>query len=201
MNEFQKSYILIFTSLLSIILLACSLRLMNDVNVLNQKVDKLIEYQQSTQVPDDLTLAVSGEITIAGLDEVVVTEEDKVVEEKPVKKTVKKEVKEEKVEEVKEEKKVAKKTTKKEETKEEKPAKKTTKKAEVKEEKKETKKEHKDKKEGYFSKVRREMRKVVWPTFGEVVKYSLAVILFCLVLCLFFLGINAIASLVKGLFS
>ena len=81
MNEFQKSYILIFTSLLSIILLACSLRLMNDVNVLNQKVDKLIEYQQSTQVPDDLTLAVSGEITIAGLDEVVVTEEDKVVEE------------------------------------------------------------------------------------------------------------------------
>lgn len=81
MNEFQKSYILIFTSLLNIILLACSLRLMNDVNVLNQKVDKLIEYQQSTQVPDDLTLAVSGEITIAGLDEVVVTEEDKVVEE------------------------------------------------------------------------------------------------------------------------
>ena len=81
MNEFQKSYVLIFTSLLSIILLACSLRLMNDVNVLNQKVDKLIEYQQSTQVPDDLTLAVSGEITIAGLDEVVVTEEDKVVEE------------------------------------------------------------------------------------------------------------------------
>jgi len=81
MNEFQKSYILIFTSLLSIILLACSLRLMNDVNVLNQRVDKLIEYQQSTQVPDDSTLAVSGEITIAGLDEIVVTEEDKVVEE------------------------------------------------------------------------------------------------------------------------
>ncbi len=66
---------------------------------------------------------------------------------------------------------------------------------------KKEKKEHKDKKEGYFSKVRREMRKVVWPTVGEVVKYSLAVILFCLVLCLFFLGINAIASLVKGLFS
>lgn len=81
MNEFQKSYILIFTSLLSIILLACSLRLMNEVSVLNQKVDKLMEYQQSTQVPDDLTLAVSGEITIAGLDEVVVTEEDNVVEE------------------------------------------------------------------------------------------------------------------------
>ena len=70
-----------------------------------------------------------------------------------------------------------------------------------KEKKEHKEKEHKDKKEGYFSKVRREMRKVVWPTFGEVVKYSLAVILFCLVLCLFFLGINAIASLVKGLFS
>mgnify|MGYP002856127402 CR=1 FL=1 len=71
-----------------------------------------------------------------------------------------------------------------------------------KEEKKEKKKkEHKDKKESYFSKVRREMRKVVWPTIGEVVKYSIAVILLCVVLCLFFLGINAIASLVKGLFS
>jgi hypothetical protein len=81
MNEFQKSYVLIFTSLLSIILLACSLHLMNEVSVLNQKVDKLIEYQQTTQVPDDLTLAVSGEITIAGLEEVIVTEEDEVVEE------------------------------------------------------------------------------------------------------------------------
>ncbi len=70
---------------------------------------------------------------------------------------------------------------------------------EPKKEKKEKKeKEHKDKKEGYFSKVRREMRKVVWPTAGEIVKYSLAVIIFCVVLCLFFLGINAIASLVKG---
>jgi len=69
-----------------------------------------------------------------------------------------------------------------------------------KENKEKKEKEHKDKKESYFSKVRREMRKVVWPTIGEVVKYSVAVILFCVVLCLFFLGINAIASLVKGLF-
>lgn len=71
-----------------------------------------------------------------------------------------------------------------------------------KKEKKETKeKEHKDKKEGYFSKLHREMKKVVWPTAGEVIKYSLAVILFCVVLCLFFIGVDAIASLVKGLFS
>ena len=67
-----------------------------------------------------------------------------------------------------------------------------------KEKKEKQEKEHKDKKEGYFSRVRREMRKVVWPTAGEIVKYSLAVILFCVILCLFFLGINAIASLVKG---
>ena len=71
---------------------------------------------------------------------------------------------------------------------------------EPKKEKKETKKEHKEKKEGFFSKVRREMRKVVWPTLWEITKYSVAVIIFCVVLCLFFLGINAIASLVKGLF-
>mgnify|MGYP001075152764 CR=1 FL=1 len=74
------------------------------------------------------------------------------------------------------------------------------------EEKKDKKKEKKnkevkeDKKEGYFASVNRELKKVVWPKGGEIAKYSLAVILFCLVLCLFFVGIDLIASFVKGLF-
>ena len=60
-------------------------------------------------------------------------------------------------------------------------------------------KEHK--KEGYFAKVRRELKKVVWPSFSSVAKYSLAVIIFCLLFCGFFIGVDALASLVKGLFS
>ena len=58
----------------------------------------------------------------------------------------------------------------------------------------------KDKKEGYFAKLRREMKKVVWPGAGKVAKYSFAVILFCVILVAFFIGIDALASLIKGLF-
>ena len=45
-----------------------------------------------------------------------------------------------------------------------------------------------------------ELKKVVWPSAGEIAKYSLAVIIFCLILVLFFIGIDALASLIKGLF-
>lgn len=74
------------------------------------------------------------------------------------------------------------------------------------EEEKTTKKEKKEKvkkerKPSYFSLVRREMKKVVWPSLGDVFKYSLAVIFFCLVLIAFFIGIDALSSLIKGLFS
>lgn len=78
---------------------------------------------------------------------------------------------------------------------------------EVEEEKKEEKKNKKEKKEkkqtkkdGYFKQVNKELKKVVWPKGGDIVKYSFAVIIFCIVLCLFFVGIDLIASFVKGLF-
>ena len=45
-----------------------------------------------------------------------------------------------------------------------------------------------------------ELKKVVWPSAGEIAKYSLAVILFCLILVAFFLGVDALASFIKGLF-
>ena len=77
------------------------------------------------------------------------------------------------------------------------------------EEKEEPKKEKKEKKEkapvdkkpSYLSLVHREMKKVVWPSFGDVVKYSLAVIIFCIILIAFFIGIDALSSFIKGLFS
>lgn len=68
----------------------------------------------------------------------------------------------------------------------------------VKEDKKDNK--EKEKKDGYFKQVSKELKKVVWPSVGDIFKYSLAVIIFCVLLCLFFVGIDLIASLIKGLF-
>ncbi len=57
------------------------------------------------------------------------------------------------------------------------------------------------KKEGYFDLIGKELKKVVWPKFSEIIKYSLAVIIFCVLLCLFFEGINLLAAFIKELFS
>ena len=65
---------------------------------------------------------------------------------------------------------------------------------------KQSKKKEKEKKDGYFKQVSKELKKVVWPSVGDIFKYSLAVIIFCVLLCLFFVGIDLIASLIKGLF-
>lgn len=67
----------------------------------------------------------------------------------------------------------------------------------VKSSKKENKKE---KKEGFLQSVRKELRKVVWPKGGEIFKYTIAVIVLCLVLALFFAGMELLAAFVKGLF-
>jgi preprotein translocase SecE subunit len=65
---------------------------------------------------------------------------------------------------------------------------------------KKVKKEKKAKKDGYFKVLNKEMKKVEWPSGKELVKYSIAVILFVIVLALFFEAVNFITSLVKGLF-
>ena len=52
----------------------------------------------------------------------------------------------------------------------------------------------------YFKEVKGELKKVVWPDAGEISKYSLAVIILCILLILFFLGVDALASFIKGLF-
>ncbi len=57
------------------------------------------------------------------------------------------------------------------------------------------------KKDSYFRSVRKEMKKVVWPKAGEVVKYTLAVIIFCLILIGFFTLVVLLVSFIKGLFA
>ncbi len=55
-------------------------------------------------------------------------------------------------------------------------------------------------KESYFSGVKAELKKVKWPTFNEMVKYTVATVIFCIVLALFFQGVDLLASYIKGLF-
>ncbi len=70
--------------------------------------------------------------------------------------------------------------------------------------KKDTKKKEKTvkkSKEGYITGVRKEMKQVKWPTFKEVIKYTVATIIFIAVFVLFFQLINLIMAYVKGLFN
>ena len=86
-------------------------------------------------------------------------------------------------------------------------AKKTALKGEKKVEKKDTKKavkkEVKKEKKSYVTEVKTELKKVKWPSKSEMVKYSIAVIVFIIVFGVYFYGLDAffawISSLVKGL--
>lgn len=53
-------------------------------------------------------------------------------------------------------------------------------------------------KESYIKSVKKELKLVKWPTFKEVVKYTLATIVFCLVLCAFFILLNMLMAWIKG---
>lgn len=55
------------------------------------------------------------------------------------------------------------------------------------------------KKDTYLSDVRAEMRLVRWPSVKEVVKYSVASLVFVLLFALFFYGIDLLFALVKDL--
>lgn len=61
-----------------------------------------------------------------------------------------------------------------------------------------TKKVNKGPKESYFKKVNKELKLVKWPTSKDVVKYTIATICFCIVLCGLFMLLNLILSVVKG---
>ena len=64
--------------------------------------------------------------------------------------------------------------------------------------KKKEKKEPKKPSEGYFKQVRKEMKLVKWPSGKDVLKYTVSTIIFCVFLCLIFMGLNLIMSLIRG---
>lgn len=57
------------------------------------------------------------------------------------------------------------------------------------------------KKDTFFSDVQAEMRLVRWPSKKEVVKYSIAALVFVVFFALFFFGFDALFALVKDLIS
>lgn len=66
--------------------------------------------------------------------------------------------------------------------------------------KKKEEKEKKIKKEGFFHKLRSEMKKVKWPSGKEIVKYTIATIVLVIVISAVFQGLDILVSVVKGLF-
>ena len=64
--------------------------------------------------------------------------------------------------------------------------------------KKTSKKEEKKPTEGYFKQVRKEMKLVKWPSAKDVLKYTISTIVFCAILCLLFIGLNLVMSLIRG---
>ena len=70
---------------------------------------------------------------------------------------------------------------------------------EVKEEKTSKKeKTKKEKKDGFFKSIRKEMKQVVWPTGKDILKSTIAVLIMCIFLALFFEGIELLMALIKG---
>ena len=56
-----------------------------------------------------------------------------------------------------------------------------------------------DKKKKHFWKdYKSELKKVKWPTAKEVLKYTISTIVFCVFLCVIFMALNLIMSLLRG---
>lgn len=67
--------------------------------------------------------------------------------------------------------------------------------------KKKEKKKNTKKKEGLLKGIRLELKKVTWPSKKEVLKYSMATLIFCIVLMAFFQILDLGLSVVKGVFN
>lgn len=61
-------------------------------------------------------------------------------------------------------------------------------------------KKEKIKKEGYLKKLRKELKLVKWPELKEVAKYTISTLVFCIFICIFFLGLNLIMAWIKEMF-
>ena len=62
-------------------------------------------------------------------------------------------------------------------------------------------KEKKVKKESYVKGIKKELKQVKWPDAKEIVKYTIATIVFCIILVAFFELLNVILAYIKGLFN
>lgn len=56
-------------------------------------------------------------------------------------------------------------------------------------------------KESYLKGVRKELKQVKWPSFKEIIKYTFATVVFCIILVLFFELIKLGMAYVRGLFN
>ena len=65
-------------------------------------------------------------------------------------------------------------------------------------EKKDNKKQPKEK---LIPGIKKELKLVKWPTFKEIVKYTIATVIFCIILVLFFEVLNILMAYIKGLFN
>ncbi len=70
---------------------------------------------------------------------------------------------------------------------------------------KKVKKQPKEKKvknkEGMLKGVKTELKKVTWPSKKEILKYSIATLIFCIVLMVFFQLLDLGLSVIKGVFN
>ena len=66
-----------------------------------------------------------------------------------------------------------------------------------------TKKKEKNNKpkEKFLAGVKKELKLVIWPTVKEILQYTFATIIFCIILVAFFEVLNLIMAYVKGLFN
>ena len=55
------------------------------------------------------------------------------------------------------------------------------------------------KKESFFKSVKKEMKKVSWPSKKNMIKFSITTISFILIFSLFFFGLDSIFAFIKGL--
>lgn len=64
--------------------------------------------------------------------------------------------------------------------------------------KKTNQKQVKKPKEGFFKGIKKEMSLVKWPTGKEVVKNTIATVVFCLIICAFFIALYFLLTAVVG---
>lgn len=62
-------------------------------------------------------------------------------------------------------------------------------------------KKPKVKKESFIKGIKKELKLVKWPDAKEIVKYTIATIVFCVILVAFFELLNVILAYIKGLFN